>query len=76
VIRDSYIGPFTSIYHDVIIENCEVERSIVLEHTKVIDIDGRLQDSLIGRHAKILRDDRKPRALKMNLGDHSTVWTV
>ncbi len=74
VIKDSYIGPFTSIYHDVTVQNCEIERSIVLENSQVLDIDARLQDSLIGRNAKLLRDDRKPRALKMNLGDHSTVW--
>lgn len=74
VIRDSYVGPFTSIYHDVTVQNCEIERSILLENSKVLDIEVRLQDSLIGRDAKLTRDDRKPRALKVNLGDHSTVW--
>lgn len=74
VIEDSYIGPFTSIYHDVMVRNCEIERSIVLENSQILDIEVRLQDSLIGRNAKLMRDDRKPRALKMNLGDHSTVW--
>jgi glucose-1-phosphate thymidylyltransferase len=73
VITDSYIGPFTSIYHNVIIEDCEVEHSIVLEHSKVISLGVRLQDSLIGRHANVASDARKPRAVKMNLGDHSTV---
>jgi len=74
VVKDSYIGPFTSIYHNVEIENCEVEHSIVLEHSKVQNLDVRLQDSLIGRHAKLIKETRKPRSLKMNLGDHSTVW--
>ena len=74
VITDSYIGPFTSIYHNVIIEDCEVEHSIVLEQSKVVSLGVRLQDSLIGRHAMVASDARKPRAVKMNLGDHSTVW--
>lgn len=74
VIENSYIGPFTSIYHDVTVRDCEIERSIVLENSQILDIDVRLQDSLIGRSAKLMRDERKPRALKMNLGDHSTVW--
>lgn len=74
VIRDSYIGPFTSIYHNVIIEDCEVEHSIVLEHSKMLNLDVRLQDSLVGRYAKVTSDTRKPRAVKMNLGDHSTIW--
>ncbi len=30
-IVNSYVGPFTSVYHDVIIENSEIENSIVLE---------------------------------------------
>ncbi len=74
VIEQSYIGPFTSVYYDVVVRNCEVEHSIILENSRVMDLDVRLQDSLIGRSASVLRDHRKPRALKMNLGDHSTVW--
>jgi glucose-1-phosphate thymidylyltransferase len=74
LIENSYIGPFTSIYHHVTVVNCEIERSIILEHSSVLDINRRLQDALIGRYAKVMRDDHKPRALKMNLGDYSTVW--
>ncbi len=74
IIKDSYIGPFTSIYHDVTVENCEIEHSIVLENSRVLDLDVRLQDSLIGRNAEVKGDKRRPRALKMNLGDHSRIW--
>jgi glucose-1-phosphate thymidylyltransferase len=76
VIENSYIGPFTSIYHHVTVQNCEIERSIVLEHSTLCDLDGRLQDSLIGRHAKVIKADSKPRTLKMNLGDHSSVSLI
>lgn len=74
VIENSYVGPFTSIYHHAQVKDCEVERSIILEEAKIIGLDVRLQDSLIGRKAKVVRNDKKPRALKMNLGDNSTVW--
>lgn len=74
VIEHSYIGPFTSIYYDVVVQNCEIEHSIILENSRVVGLDVRLQDSLIGRNASVLRDGRRPRALKLNLGDHSTVW--
>ncbi len=73
-IENSYIGPFTSIYYDVVVVNCEVEHSIVLENSKVMNLNLRVQDSLIGRDAKLRQDERKPRALKMNLGDHSNLW--
>ena len=70
---NAYVGPFTSIYHHVLIENSEIEHSIVLEQSKIIDIPYRIEDSLIGREAKITRSPIKPKALKMTLGDHSNV---
>lgn len=72
-IENSYIGPFTSIYNNVIIEHCEIERSIVLEHATIRNVPSRIQDSLIGRHADIDIADRKPKALKLALGDYSKV---
>lgn len=75
VIENSYIGPFTSIYHDVHVQNSEVERSIILEGCRVLDIDQVLRDSLIGRHVTVRNaKDKKPRGLIMNLGDNSRVW--
>jgi glucose-1-phosphate thymidylyltransferase len=72
-IVNSYVGPFTSIYHHVLIENSEIEHSIVLEHSRILDIPYRIEDSLIGRNSEITRSPIKPRALKMTLGDHSQV---
>jgi len=76
VIENSYVGPFTSIYHHVTLQNCEIERSIVLEHSTIGDIGVRLQDSLIGRNAAVRRNDEKPRSLRMNIGDHSNLWII
>ncbi|NDJ76293.1 MAG: glucose-1-phosphate thymidylyltransferase [Chloroflexi bacterium] len=70
-IVNSYIGPFTSIYHNVEVENSEIERSIVLEHSTIRDIPARIQDSLIGRHASVGINGLRPKAIKMHLGDHS-----
>jgi glucose-1-phosphate thymidylyltransferase len=71
-IINSYIGPFTSIYHGVEITNSEIEHSIVLENSKIIDV-ARLEDSLIGKDVLIRRTDRMPKALRFMLGDHSEV---
>ncbi len=76
VIENSYVGPFTSIYHHVRVVNAEIERSIVLEHSSISDLSQRIQDSLIGRLVKIQPATEKPRTLKMNLGDNSTLWLV
>lgn len=73
VVRNSYIGPFTSIYHHCVIEHSEVEHSIVLENSKVLDVPYRIADSIVGRNATITRSEIKPKAIKMNLGDYSQV---
>ncbi|MGD8397938.1 MAG: glucose-1-phosphate thymidylyltransferase [Anaerolineae bacterium] len=72
-IVNSYVGPFTSIYHHVLVEGSEIEHSIVLEHSEIVDIPYRIEDSLIGRFSSIHRSPFKPKALKMILGDHSDV---
>jgi glucose-1-phosphate thymidylyltransferase len=76
VIENSYIGPFTSIYHHVTVQNCEIERSIILENSSLSDLGTRLQDSLIGRNATVRYSEGKPKSLKMNIGDHSNLWIV
>lgn len=72
-IVNSYVGPFTSIAHDVLIENSEVEHSIVLENCQIRDIDARIQDSLIGRNTVVNKSPIRPKALKLTLGDNSEV---
>lgn len=72
-IVNSYIGPFTSIYHHAHVENCEIDRSIVLENARICNIPARIHDSLIGRNADIDVADPKPRAIKLALGDYSQV---
>ena len=60
-VVNSYIGPFTSIYHDCEIVNSELEHSVVLEESKVIDI-ARIADSLIGKQVEVRRvGDPPPR---------------
>lgn len=73
VIENSYVGPFTSIYHDVQVLECEIERSIILEESSIQRLDMRLRDSLIGRKVELSRSNARPAGMKMNLGDHSTV---
>jgi len=75
VIENSYIGPFTSVYDDVQVIDCEIERSILLEGSHVIDIDVMLRDSLIGRNAAVKSNKlMKPRGVVMNVADNSTLW--
>ena len=72
-IVNSYVGPFTSIYHHTVIENSEIEHSIVLDNSRIRDIPGRIQDSIIGREVEISHSPIKPKAYKLTLGDNSKV---
>jgi len=76
VIEDAYIGPFTSIYVGCEIRSAEVEHSIILENSKVIDIEGKLTDCLIGKDVLVTRTHARPRAYKLMLGDNSRVELV
>ncbi len=72
-IINSYIGPYTSIYHHVVVENCEIDYSIVLENSELRDIDVRIEGSLIGRNVTLSRGPARPKVLKLTLADNSKV---
>ena len=71
-LTNTFVGPYTSIYHDCQITNSEIEHSIVLEETSISDV-GRLEDSLIGKKVVVERSERRPAAMRLMLGDHSRV---
>lgn len=75
-IVNSYIGPYTAINYGCVITNSEIEHSIILENSQVIDLPGRLEDSLVGRNVEISRSPIKPKAYKMLLGDNSKVGVL
>lgn len=75
-IINSYIGPFTAIYHHALIENSEIEHSIILEESTISGIGTRIEDSLIGKNVRVTRSDSLPRAYRFMLGDSSQVGLV
>ena len=76
VIENAYVGPFTSIGDGVIVRESEVEHSILLEGSRIVDVGGRIESSLIGRSAAIYRTQTKPRSFTFMLGDRSEVGLV
>lgn len=71
-IENSFVGPFTSIYYGCEIVRSEIEHSVILEQSRIIDIP-RLEDSLVGKEVTVTRSARRPRANRLMLGDHSIV---
>jgi glucose-1-phosphate thymidylyltransferase len=68
-ISASYIGPFTSIQNDCKIIQTEIEHSIVLEKSEIIEIGSRIDESLIGREVKIFKCLPKPSVYRFMVGD-------
>jgi glucose-1-phosphate thymidylyltransferase len=71
-IVDSFIGPFTAIGDRCRVESSEIEHSVVLNDSRLIDA-GRIEDSLLGHHVEIVRSERRPRAVRLMVGDHSQI---
>ena len=73
VVRDSYVGPFTSISSRCAIVGSEVEFSIILEESRVENLTTRMEGSLVGRNARIAQCPGKPRAYRFMVGANSEI---
>jgi glucose-1-phosphate thymidylyltransferase len=71
-VVDSYIGPYTAVAADCEVLHSEIEHTVVCERSRVDGVP-RMIDSLIGRDVEVYRTGRRPRAVRMMVGDHSQV---
>jgi glucose-1-phosphate thymidylyltransferase len=72
-IVNSFIGPYTTIGHGTRIINSAIEHSVVLDKCCIENI-ARLEDSLIGREARVIHYDKgHSRALRLLIGDNNIV---
>jgi glucose-1-phosphate thymidylyltransferase len=72
-LENAFVGPYTSIGDRCTLVCCEVENSIILSDCEIRDIPLRIDGSLIGRNARIVKTDFKPKAYRFMLGDNSEV---
>lgn len=71
-IRNSYIGPFTSIGAKTVIEDSSVEYSVIMENCTVSKME-RMADSLIGRGADIRKKEKNFNVVRIFVGDDARV---
>jgi glucose-1-phosphate thymidylyltransferase len=71
-IESSYIGPYTSIGNNVKIIDSVIQNSVILDFAEIKKID-RLEDSLIGRYAKLQKKESSFRAYRVSIGDYSEI---
>jgi len=72
VIKDSFIGPYTSVGKNCVIERSVLEHSVVLDGARLTSIE-RLEDSVIGRNAVVASGAENARALRLMIGDDADV---
>jgi glucose-1-phosphate thymidylyltransferase len=71
-IRNSYIGPFTSIGPKTVIEDSSVEYSVIMDNCAVINIE-RMADSLIGRCTEVRKKEKNFNVVRIFVGDDARV---
>jgi len=71
LIENSFIGPYTSVGNEAHVIDSSVEYSVILEDALIRGVE-RLEESLVGRKARILKN-QKHKTLRLNIGDFSEV---
>jgi glucose-1-phosphate thymidylyltransferase len=72
-LEDVYVGPYTSIADDVVIEGAEIEHSLVLAGAEVRYPGVRLTTSILGPRARLVRDFHLPRGMRVAVGADAVV---
>lgn len=72
-IENSFIGPYTSIADGVQLQDTDIEHSVILQGSKILNIQQRIVDSVIGQRAKLTVAPQRPKALRFLIGDDSQI---
>jgi len=72
-LRDAYVGPYTSIGSDAVVEGAEIEHSIVHRDASIRHVGRRLEGSVIGARARVSTSFQLPSALHLTLGEDAEV---
>ncbi len=72
-VVDSYIGPYTSVGEESIIENSEVENAIILPRATIEHFGLRVEESVIGEGAELRRTFRVPRGVSLSIGAEAEI---
>jgi len=72
-IVNSFIGPFSSIGDGAIINNAEIECSVIMEGAQIKNLNKRIDRSIIGKNVILNQSNSSPRTHRFYLGDQSFV---
>jgi glucose-1-phosphate thymidylyltransferase len=72
-LENCFIGPYTSVADGVTLIDTDVEHSVILQGAKVIGIEQRIVDSVIGQRVQLKVAPQRPKALRFMIGDDSQI---
>ncbi|MDJ0615312.1 MAG: hypothetical protein QNJ63_00980 [Calothrix sp. MO_192.B10] len=75
-LENSFIGPYSSIADGVTLIDADIEHSVILQDAKVIGIQQRIVDNVIGQRAQFKVAPQCPKALPFLIGDDSQIELV
>lgn len=71
-VVNSWIGPFTAVGHHAVLEDCEVERSVVMSHCRLRGV-GRVEGSVLGEGNRLTRRAGRPASYRFVLGEGNEI---
>lgn len=71
-VVNTWIGPFTSVGSHAVIEECELERSIVMNNCRLRGLS-RIEGSLLGEGCRVTRRTARPAAYRLILGEGNEI---
>ncbi|MEM1367264.1 MAG: glucose-1-phosphate thymidylyltransferase [Cyanobacteria bacterium P01_H01_bin.15] len=72
-LENCFIGPHTSIGDQAQLTDVDLDHSVVLAEAKISHVQKRIADSLIGRRAEVCTIAKRPKALRLMVGDDSRI---
>jgi glucose-1-phosphate thymidylyltransferase len=68
VVKDSFIGPYTSIGRDCLITGTSLQNCVVLNDVQIEGLTN-LEDSILGSHVVVRRTSGNGSSLRLNIGE-------
>ncbi len=75
-LERAYVGPFTTIGHDVLVVDAELEYTVVGAGTTIERVGARIQASLIGEDVIVSGHDGRPSSHRLIVGDESRIELI
>ncbi len=75
-LENCFIGPYSSVADQVTMIDADLEHSVILQGAKVVGIQQRVVDSVIGQRAQLKVAPQRPKALRFMIGDDSQIELV